>query len=35
MYGHSGNVYRVAKLSKSYVTTTGIVVLSLKSIGQF
>ena len=34
-YGHSGNDYRVATLSKSYQTTTGITMQSLKSIGQF
>ena len=33
-YGHSGNDYRVPTLSKSYLTTTGI-MQSLKSIGQF
>ena len=33
--GHSGNDYRVATLSKSYLTTTGITMQSLKSIGQF
>ena len=35
MYGHSGNAYRVATLSKLYLTTTGITMQSLKSIGQF
>ena len=34
-YGHSGNDYRVATLSKSYLITTGITMQSLKSIGQF
>ena len=34
-YGNSGNKYRVATLSKSYITTTGITMQSLKSIGQF
>ena len=34
-YGHSGNDYRVATLSESYLTTTGITMQSLKSIGQF
>ena len=34
-YGHSGNGYRVATLSKSYLTTTGITMQSLESIGQF
>ena len=34
-HGHSGNDYRVARLSKSYLTTTGITMQSLKSIGQF
>ena len=35
MYGHSGNDNRVAMISKSYLTTTGITVQSLKSIGQY
>ena len=30
MYGHSGNNYRVATLSKSYITSTGITMQSLK-----
>jgi hypothetical protein len=30
-YGHSGSDYRVATLSKSYITTTGIIIQSLKS----
>ena len=34
MYGHSGDDYKVATLSQSYLTTTGITMLSLKSIGQ-
>jgi hypothetical protein len=34
-YGHSGNDYRAAMLSKLYLTTTGITIQSLKSIGQF
>ena len=34
-YGHFGNDYRVATLSKSYLTTKGITMQSLKSIGQF
>ena len=33
--GHSWNDYRFAMLSKSYITTTEITILSLKSIGQF
>ncbi len=35
MYGLSGNDYRVAALSKSYLTVKGISMQSLKSIGQF
>ena len=34
-YGHAGNDYRVATLSKSYLTTTGITMQILKSMGQF
>ena len=34
-YGLSGNGYRIAALSKSYVTVIGISKQSLKSIGQF
>ncbi len=34
-YGHSGEDYRVATLSKLYLTTTGITMQNLKSIGQF
>ena len=34
-YGHFGNYYRVATLSKSYQTTKGITMQSLRSIGQF
>ena len=34
-YEHSGNDYRVALLSKSYLTTTEITMQSLKSMGQF
>ena len=34
-YWHSCNDYRVATLSKSYQTTAGIIMQSLKSIGQF
>ena len=34
-YGHSGNDYRVATLSNLYLTSTGITIQSLKSIGQF
>ena len=33
-YGHSGNDYRVATLSKLYLTTTGTIMQSLKSIVQ-
>ncbi len=33
--GLSVNDYRVAALSKSYLTVTGIIMQSLKSIGQF
>ena len=33
--GHSSNDNRVATLSKSYLTTTGITMQSLKLIGQF
>ncbi len=33
--GHSGNVYRAAMLSKSYLTATGIDMQCLISIGQF
>ena len=35
MYGLSGIVYRVATLYKSYLTVTGIIMQSLKMIGQF
>ena len=31
-YGHSGNDYRVATLTKSYLSTTGIIMQSLKLI---
>ena len=34
-YGHFGNDYRVATLSKSYLTTKGITMQNLKSKGQF
>ena len=34
-YGHSCNDYWVATLFKSYLTTKGITMQSLKSIGQF
>ena len=34
-YGYSGNDYRVAKFSKTYLTIMGITMQSLKSIGQF
>ena len=34
-YGHYGNDYRVAMLSESYLTVIGIIMQSLKSIGQF
>ena len=34
-YGLSGYDYRVVSLSKSYLTTTGITIQSLKLIGQF
>ena len=34
-YGLFGNDYRVAMLSKSYLTGKGIIMQSLKSIGQF
>ena len=34
-YVHSGKDYKVTTLSKSYLTTTGIIVQSLKSIRQF
>ena len=33
MYGHSGNDFRFATLSNSYLTTTEIILQSLKSIG--
>ena len=33
-YGHFGNDYRVATLSKSYLTTKGITMQSLKSISR-
>ena len=33
-YGHSGNDFRVATLSKSNLTTTEITIQSLKLIGQ-
>ena len=32
---HSGNDYRVAALTKSYLTASGIIIQSLKLIGQF
>ena len=32
--GLSGNDYRVATFSKSYLPVTGIIMQSLKSIGQ-
>ena len=35
MYGLSGNDYRVAVLSKSYLTVVEISMKSLRSIGQF
>ena len=35
MDGFSGNDYRVAALSKLYLTVIGINMQSLKSIGQF
>ena len=35
MYRRSGNDYRVATLSKSYLITIGITTQSLKLIGQF
>ena len=35
MYGLSGHDYRVAALSKLYVTVIGISLQSLKLIGQF
>ena len=34
-YKHSGNDYRVATLSKSYIPTTGITIQSWILIGQF
>ena len=34
-YRHSGNDYRVATLSKLYLTTIGIIMQNLESIGQF
>ncbi len=34
-YELSGNDYRVAALLKSYLTDKGIIMQSLKSIGQF
>ena len=34
-YGNFGNDYRVATLSKSYLTISGITTQNLKSIGQF
>ena len=33
MYGHSGNDYRNATLNKSYLTTAGITMQSLKLVG--
>ena len=33
--GHSGDDYRVATLSKSYLTVTGIIKQCSKSIEQF
>ena len=33
--GYSGNDHKIATLSKSYQTTTGITIQSLKSIEQF
>ena len=35
MYEHSDNDYRVAKLSKSYLTVIGVIMQILKTIGQF
>ena len=34
-YGHSVNYYKVATLSESYLTTTGITMQSLQSIRHF
>ena len=34
-YGHSVDDYRVATLHKSYLAVIGIIMQSLKSIGQF
>ena len=34
MYGNSGDDCRIATLIKLYLTTTGITMPSLKSIGQ-
>ena len=33
--GYSGNDYKVDTLSKSYLTSTGIPIQNLKSIGSF
>ena len=35
MYGLSGNGYRVPTLSKLYLTVIGMIMQSMKSIGQF
>ena len=35
MYEHSDNDYRVAMLSESYLAVTGVIMQSLKTIGQF
>ncbi len=35
MYGHSDNYYIAATLSKLYLTVIGIIMQSLKMIGQF
>ena len=35
MYGLSGNDYRVATLPKAFLIDIGIIIQSLKSIGQF
>ena len=35
MYEHSDNNYRVAMLYESYLAVTGIIIQSLKTIGQF
>ncbi len=34
MDGYSGKAYRVATLSKSYITSTGIIMQSLKQVNS-